>query len=265
MPEKSVNGTTLFYEERGAGLPVVLMHGFPLDGRIWSGQLDALSKQYRVIVPDLRGFGKSKSNTPFTIKSLAEDICALLRSIDATPCVLGGLSMGGYVALAFIKEYQSDLRGLMLIDTRAEGDTAEGKAGRQKMIDLARTSGSRAVADQMMPKMLAQSPAKDQPGVAQQLQQIMEACPPLTIEHALAAMRDREDYTAFLPSISVPTLIVVGEDDAITPPKLAEAMNQQIPRSSRVVIPGAGHMSPMEKPADVTRAMQAFLQSLPTE
>jgi pimeloyl-ACP methyl ester carboxylesterase len=262
MPEKSVNGTTLFYEERGSGLPVVLMHGFPLDGRIWTAQLDALSKQYRVIVPDLRGFGRSKSNTPFTMKSLAEDICSLLRSIGAIPCVLGGFSMGGYAALAFAKEYQSDLRGLMLIDTRAEADTAEGKTGRQKMIDLARTSGSKAVADQMMPKMLAPATAKNQPAVAQQLQQIMETASALTIEHALAAMRDRDDQTAFLPSIAVPTLIVVGQEDAITPPKMAEAMNQQIPRSNLVIIPDAGHMSPMEKPQEVTRAMQDFLSTL---
>ena len=262
MAERSINGTTLYYEERGSGLPVVLMHGFPLDHRIWSAQLDELSGQYRVIVPDLRGFGRSKSNTPFTMKSLAEDICALLRAINAIPCVLGGLSMGGYVALAFAKEYQNDLRGLMLIDTRAEADTAEGKAGRQKMIDLARTGGSKAVADQMMPKMLAQSTPTDQPAVAQQLRQIMEACPPLTIEHALAAMRDREDYTAFLPSIAGPTLIIVGQEDAITPPKMAEAMNQQIPRSKLVVIPGSGHMSPMEKPQDVTRAMQDFLRQV---
>src|SRR5690348_16224827 len=116
MAERSINGTTLSYREHGSGLPVVLLHGFPLDGRIWKSQIGNLSKQYRVIAPDLRGFGQSKSNTPFTMKSLAQDICYLLRAIDATPCVLGGLSMGGYVALAFAKEYQSDLRGLMLID-----------------------------------------------------------------------------------------------------------------------------------------------------
>ncbi len=262
MAEKSINGTTLSYEERGSGVPVVLLHGFPLDRRIWKDQVDPLSKQYRVIAVDLRGFGQSKSNTPFTMKSLAEDICSLLRAINATPCVLGGLSMGGYVALAFAREYQKDLRGLMLIDTRAEGDTSEGKAGRQKMIDLARTSGSKAVADQMMPKMLAPSTPKNQPAVAQDLQRIMEACPALTIEHALAAMRDRDDQTAFLPSISVPTLILVGQEDAITPPKMAEAMNAQIPRSKLVIIPDAGHMSPMEKPQEVTRAMQELLARL---
>lgn len=262
MSEKSINGTTLSYDERGSGLPVVFLHGFPLDRRIWKDQIDALSKQHRVIAVDLRGFGQSKSNTAFTMKSLAEDICSLLRAINATSCVLGGLSMGGYVALAFAKEYQKDLRGLMLIDTRAEGDTAEGKAGRQKMIALARTSGSKAVADQMMPKMLAPGTPKNRPAVARELQRIMEACPSLTIEHALAAMRDRDDQTAFLPSISVPTLILVGQEDAITPPKMAEAMNAQIPRSKLVVIPDAGHMSPMEKPQEVTRAMQDFLRQL---
>ena len=117
----------------------------------------------------------------------------------------------------------------------------------------------------MMPKMLAASTPEHQPGVKQELAQIMEACPGPTIEHALAAMRDREDYTAFLPSVSVSTLIVVGQEDAITPPNMAEAMNQQIPRSKLVIIPDAGHMSPMEKPQDVTRAMHDFLRQLPSK
>ena len=113
-----------------------------------------------------------------------------------------------------------------------------------------------------MPKMLAPRTPKNQTAVAQDLQRIMEACPALTIEHALAAMRDRDDQTAFLPSISVPTLILVGQEDAITPPKMAEAMNAQIPRSKLVIIPDAGHMSPMEKPQEVTRAMQELLARL---
>jgi pimeloyl-ACP methyl ester carboxylesterase len=262
MPQQSLNGTTLFYEERGTGLPLVLLHGFPLDHRIWKAQIAELSKQYRVIAPDLRGFGQSKSNAPFSMISLAEDICALLRSIDAIPCVLGGLSMGGYVALAFAREYMNDLKGLMLIDTRAEADTADGKAGRAKMIDLVRKAGSKAVADQMMPKMLAEKTAIEKPAVAQELRHIMEACPACTIEHALGAMRDREDFTEFLPSVSVPTLIIVGQHDAITPPKMADAMHQQIPRSKLATIPDAGHMSPMEQPGAVTRAMQEFLAKL---
>src|SRR4051794_15232486 len=118
MPTQTVNGVTLSYEERGKGLPLVLLHGFPLDGRVWDEQLADLSARCRVVAPDLRGFGRSRSETPFTIESLADDVHALLTAIGALPCVLGGLSMGGYVSLAYAKKYPADLRGLVPVDTR---------------------------------------------------------------------------------------------------------------------------------------------------
>src|SRR5439155_15735423 len=155
MPARTVNGAALYYEESGKGTPLVLLHGFPLDCRVWAKQRPALADRFRVITPDLRGFGQSKSSDSFSIESLADDVHELLKTIGALPCILGGLSMGGYVTLAFAKRYPTDLRGLVLIDTKAEGDTADGKAAREKMIQLAREKGSKAVAEQMMPKMLA--------------------------------------------------------------------------------------------------------------
>jgi 3-oxoadipate enol-lactonase len=264
---QAVNGVTLSYEERGTDKPgrppVVLLHGFPLDSRMWEAQLPVLADAgRRVIAPDLRGFGKSKSDTPFTLESLADDVHALLTAIGASPCVLVGLSMGGYVALAYAKKYAGDLRGLALVDTKAETDTAEGKQGRQKMIDLVRKEGSKAIADQMLPKMLAKDAAEQRPQQAQSLRRIMEACPPKTIEHALAAMHDRPDRSGELASIKVPTLVIVGESDAITPPNVAEAMKQKIPNAQLVVIKGAGHMAPMEQPEQVNRALKAFLEKL---
>jgi 3-oxoadipate enol-lactonase len=264
---QSVNGVTLSYQERGrGGRNVVLLHGFPLDNSMWDAQLaalgDAPGTPYRVIAPDLRGFGQSRSDMPFTLESLADDIHALLSAVAALPTVLVGLSMGGYVALAYAKKYPADLRGLVLVDTKAEADTTEGKTGRQKMIELARKEGSKAVADQMMPKMLAKDAAEQRPQQAQALRRIMEACPPKTIEHALAAMRDRPDRSGELPSIKVPTLILVGESDAITPPNVAEAMARKIPGAQLVTVQGAGHMSPMEQPEQVNRAIKAFLEKL---
>jgi pimeloyl-ACP methyl ester carboxylesterase len=247
------------YREQGQGKPVVLLHGFPLDWRIFEKQVAALSKNFRVIAPDLRGFGQSKSDEPFTMASLADDVHALLKSMDALPCALGGLSMGGYVALAFAKKYAADLSSLILLDTRAEADTAEGKAGRGKMIELVRQSGSKAIADQMMPKMFAEETLKSNPAVVQQLRGIMENCPAKTIEHALAAMRDREDSMDLLPRITAPTLIVVGEHDAITPPAIARGMKAKIRNSKLVEIAGAGHVSTMEKAEDVTAAIEGFL------
>jgi pimeloyl-ACP methyl ester carboxylesterase len=262
MPAISLDrNTTISYDERGSGTPLVLLHGFPLDKRVFQGQLDDLSSDFRVIVPDLTSFGQSTCDQPFSIQSLAHDIRKLLAQIDALPCVLGGLSMGGYVSLAFAKEHPLDLKGLILIDTRAEGDTPEGRQKRNQMIELVRKNGSKSVADQMFPNMISPEHARDT-NLAGELRAIMESCPPRTIECACAAMRDREDYTSFLPSIAVPTLILVGEKDVITPPKLAEQMHHAIPRSKLIAIPEAGHMTPMEKPEEVTRAIRQFAARL---
>ncbi|MEO6437251.1 MAG: alpha/beta fold hydrolase [Tepidisphaeraceae bacterium] len=266
MPTRTVNATTLHYEESddasSGGTPLVLLHGFPLDRRVWEKQRAALSDRFRVISPDLRGFGKSASADAFTMQSLADDVHALLEAIGALPAVLGGLSMGGYVALEYVKKYPSDLRGLMLIDTKAEGDTPEGKDGRNKMVGLVRSKGSAAVAEAMMPKMLAPDTATIAPAVVRELGAIMEVCPPLTIEHALLAMRDRDDHTADLPSIAIPTLIIVGESDAITPPKVAQAMHAAIPHSQLAEIKDAGHMAIMEQPEQVNRAIRDFASRL---
>ena len=248
----------LTFEESGRGLPLVLLHGFPLDARVWKAQRSALSDRFRVITPDLRGFGKSKSEEPFSIEALADDVHELLKQIGALPCVLAGLSMGGYAALAFANKYPKDLRGLVLIDTKAEADTSDGKQAREKMAALAREKGSKAVAEQMMPKMLAPDAEKTRPAVAQELRSIMEACPPKTIEHALLAMRDRPDRTGELESISVPTLVIVGEHDAITPPDVATNMFQSLVNGQLVTVKGAGHMTPMEQPEQVNRAVRDF-------
>jgi 3-oxoadipate enol-lactonase len=262
MPSRSVNKTTFHYQDRGHGTPVVLVHGYPLDSRMWEAQVEALSDRYRVIAPDLRGFGQSISNDPFTIASQADDLHALLKELGALDCVLAGLSMGGYIALAFVKNYASDLRGLALIDTRAEGDTQQGKEGRNKMIGLVREKGAKAIADEMLPKLLAESTQKHRQDIVHKLRRIIESQTPKTIENALVAMRDREDYTSILPGISVSTLILVGEHDSLTPPAMSEAMNKLIRHPTMVVIRNAGHMSPMEQPDDVTTTMRRFLEKV---
>jgi 3-oxoadipate enol-lactonase len=251
--------TMLYHVERGKGSAVVLLHGFPLDGRVWESQLKALSDRYRVIAVDMQGFGKSKSEAAFDIEGLARGVHEYLKSIGALPCVLGGLSMGGYVALAFAQMYPTDLNALMLIDTKAEGDGTVQREGRMKMIELVRSKGAKAVAEAMMPKMVAESTIKANAPVVGKLREIMEACPPKTIEHALLAMRDREDRTGMLASVAMPVLIVVGEQDAITPPAVAEAMKKEMPHARVAVIPGAAHMAVMEKGDEVNRAMRQFL------
>jgi pimeloyl-ACP methyl ester carboxylesterase len=170
--------------------------------------------------------------------------------------------MGGYITFSYTVRYPMDLKALLLIDTRAEADTAEGKAGRAKMIDAVRKEGSKSTADTMMPKMITPEAHHTRPQLAHRVRQMMEACPPLTIEHALEAMRDRRDFCDELPSIAVPTLILVGDGDVITTPAMAQTMHAGIRASKLVTIKGAGHLTPVEQPEQVSSALRQFLSGL---
>src|SRR5688572_10124881 len=246
MPTVKLNGTEVQYVERGSGTPLMLVHGFPLDGRMWREQSDALSARCRVIVPDLRGFGRSAEAGAFTIDSLADDVHALADQLKLGRFVLAGLSMGGYVALAYVAKHPGTLRGLIHVDTKAEADTAEGKAGRDKMIAQAREQGVRPIADAMFGKLIPEEAAKGRPALARELREIMDSQRAATLAHALAAMRDRADRTEVLARIDVPTLMIVGEKDGITPPDVMRKMHEKVKGSEMLVIPGAGHMTPME-------------------
>lgn len=229
---------------------------------MWEAQVAELSGRFRVIAPDLRGFGRSVATDPFTIESLADDLHALLVELGALPCVLGGYSMGGYVALAFVAKFLADLRGLILVDTKAEADTPQQKEARAKMAELARTQGAQAIADEMVPKQLSADTPHHRPAVAAALRRLMLECPPTTMQHALLAMRDRPDRSEVLSAIKVPALIIVGDSDSITPVSVAQSMQQRISGAKLEIVRGAGHMSPMEQPAQVTRAIGRFVGEL---
>ena len=254
--------TILPYADRGRGDALVLLHGFPLDNRMWHAQIERLSDHYRVIAPDLRGFGQSRRSDPFTLESLADDIHLFIEQLVAVPCVLGGLSMGGYVAQVYARKYAADLRGLILVDTKAEGDAPPAKDARNKMIELVRSSGAGPVAEELIPKLLAEGTRKSRPEVVRALRGLIENCPPRTIEYALLALRDRPDLSGDLPSIGTPTLIIVGDQDAITPPSFSEAMRKAIPNGTLEVVRVAGHMAPMEQPEQVNRAIERFMGGL---
>jgi len=258
MPTYTINANTWSFDDTGTGTPIVLVHGFPLDRRVWAQVVPRLAKQ-RVIAVDLPGFGQSTLAKPFTIASLAVDLHQLLAHLRALPAFVGGLSMGGYVSLAFAKQFAGDMRGLILVDTKAAGDSAEAKAGRVAMAALVREKGSAAVTEQMLPKMLGAGALPTRPALARQLTQMMEACPAPTIAAACLAMKDRDDFTALLPELKMPVLIVVGETDAITPPAMAAAMRAAITGAKLAVIPAAGHLAPIEQPQLVGQAMAQFV------
>jgi len=251
------------YEETGAGRPLVLLHAFPLSRRMWRAQLAGLCNEARVIAPDLRGFGESG---PFTgtpsIEQLADDVAALLDRLAITePVALGGLSMGGYVALAFARRHPRRLRALILADTRAEPDDETGKANRDKMIALANVCGSRAVIEQMLAKMLCAETRTERSQVKDEVTRMAASESKEAIAAALVALRDRADARPSLASIRVPTLVLVGADDALTPPEMSERLAAGIAGAQLRQIPSAGHLSNLEQPKLFNEAVLQFLGS----
>lgn len=257
-----VNGIDWHYEDRGGGTPIVLLHAFPVDHRLYDRQVEELSKWYRIITPDLPGFGQTPGDQPFTVQSVAERLHAFLTAIDALPCVLGGCSMGGYVTFAFEQEYPKDLQGLILIDTRAEGDSPEQRHNRDRLIGLIDRIGSSAIADAMLPKMLSPESKRQQPELEGRLKTVMLNTSPTTLKHALAALRDRPDRMELLPSIGRPTQILVGKDDEVTPVQAAEQIKAGIRHATLTVIPDAGHLSPIENPNAVNEAIRGFMAGI---
>lgn len=251
---------TLQYASRGKGGPaLVLLHGFPLDSRMWAAQVEELGAARQVITIDFPGFGASQPPRTFSMESAADDVRETMTAVlgPNEKFVLGGLSMGGYVALAYARRHLGTLRGLMLVDTKADPDTPEGRIGRDKMIALVRERGSAAVGEVMVPKLIA--PVKARPNLVKRLREMTDAAPPAAVEHALVAMKQRLDHTPHLAAITVPTLVVVGDQDQITPVDVAEGMREKLPDAELAVIRGAGHMSPMEQAEQVNGVMGRFL------
>jgi len=261
MTSYTVNGTQLAVLERGRGLPVLLVHGFPLNHTMWDEQIEVLSSDYRVIAPDLRGFGRS-GVTPgkVTMEQFADDLAALVDAMGVgEPVVYCGLSMGGYIGWQFWRKYAARLKALIVCDSRAVADTPEAAANRLVLADRVLGEGPGVVAESMMPRLLPASTAQSRPDVAQAIGRMMTGNDPQGIAAASRGMAERPDVTALLPRIRCPVLVLVGELDVISPPAEMRSIAAAIPGSRCVEIPGSGHMSPMEKPAQVNAAILEFL------
>jgi pimeloyl-ACP methyl ester carboxylesterase len=265
MRAQRESGFSLEYDEAGQGQPVVLLHAFPLARSMWRPQLQALQGAYHLLAPDLRGFGGTSGfeGTP-SVEQMADDMVAWLDALALRkPVVLGGLSMGGYVALAFVRSYASRLRALILADTKAEADDAEGKANRDKMITFAEAHSPTEVVEQLLPKLLSQATRNQRPKVVDEVRRIGSAQTTPGLVGALRAMRDRSDASPVLGTIDVPTLVLVGQNDTVTPPAVAEKLAVGIRGARQVTIPEAGHLSNLEQPEAFNEAVRLFLDSLP--
>jgi 3-oxoadipate enol-lactonase len=255
----------LSYSDDGPGRAVVLLHGFPLSRAMWVEQIPDLGAMYRVIAPDLRGHGGSPApEGVYTMDEMADDVIQTLDSLHISePVVLGGLSMGGYVALSLILRYPQRVRALMLMDTQAGADSVEAAATREGTAKAVLEAGGAApIVDPMMGRLFSPLTRERRPERLTPLREVMEQTTARGIAGALRGMAIRPDRRADLARISVPTLVLVGEDDVITPPAVARSLAEAIPGAHLEVIPEAGHMAPYENPSVVNAAILIFLRSL---
>lgn len=244
----------LFSHSSGAGPLAVFVHGFPMDHRLWDQVVAHLGGLKRCLAVDLPGFGASSMDGADSIDETADRLAAVIASLDE-PADIVGLSMGGYVQLALVERHPELIRSLVLMDTRPESDSDEGRAGRYALIDRVGESGVEPVADSMAEALPAADAA---PWVRRKIRQMARDSSPAAVQAALRAMAERPDRTGILGSIAVPTLVVVGSEDALTPPEGARRMADAIPGSRFVEIDGAGHVPPLERPSGVVGALRDF-------
>ena len=254
----TVNGLQLAYTDEGMGTPLVLVHGFPLERSIWSKQVEAFHGSYRVIAPDLRGFGESETTVgTVPMSRFAEDLHALLQELATGPVILAGHSMGGYVAMAYAKAYPTALRGLVLVSTKAGPDTPEAAVARRTLAEKVWTEGASAVAKTMAAKML--SPGNRDAAMAAFVQTCMAASSSEGIIGALLGMAKRPDAGPSLGQIRVPTLVIAGADDTLIPPSESAALKMAIPGAQLKLIPQAGHLVAFEQAKAFNEALWAWL------
>ena len=259
----TIDGRTVRYLDAGSGWPVVLIHAFPLNADMWRPQLERVPEGWRFIAPDMRGFGPDAVAAPesITLDDMASDVGALLDELAIDPAVIGGLSMGGYITFALFRRAPERFSGMILADTRAQADTPEGLEGRRKMIELARAEGSAGVARSMLPKLVGKSSSERRPAIVDKVRTMIESASAHGIVAAVDAMMGRPDSTRDLSRISCPALVVVGEEDVLTPVADGVALQNQIERSRLVILPEAGHLSNLEVPDGFALALSDFLAS----
>jgi pimeloyl-ACP methyl ester carboxylesterase len=239
---------------------LILIHAFPLNARMWEPQFALAVHGWHVIAPQLRNFDQNSGGMPaLTMDDYAGDVIDLLDALHVEEAIIGGLSLGGYVAFAILRRAPRYARGLILADTRSQADTPEGVEGRKRMLQLLAAEGPSAVVDEMMPKLLGASTRAGQPAITERVRTVALSNPPEAIEGALRALMARPDSTPLLSAIHCPTLIVVGEEDTITPPALSEELHRAIAGSEFVSVPKAGHLSSLEQPDAFNAAVAAFL------
>lgn len=239
--------------------PILFVHGFPLDHEQWRPQLDRLSA-WHCLAPDLRGFtGGAPPAGGYSMALYADDLVGVLEAAGIERAVWCGLSMGGYILFEVLRRHPERVLGVMLCDTKAEPDTPEGKAGRDEMVRVAEREGAAAIADRLLPKLLGPTTRAQRPQIVATVRAMAQRLEVAGIVGALRAMRDRPDSQPLLEQISVPTLVLGGSEDEISPAAGMRAMAQRIRGARYVEVPEAGHLAPLERPELVNGALEDFL------
>jgi pimeloyl-ACP methyl ester carboxylesterase len=259
-----IAGGEIAYEAKGKGPAVLFLHAFPLGLVMWDAQAAALAPTHQVIRFDARGFGASPPGEGLlTMERIADDAAALLDHLGVSQALACGCSMGGYAALAMVRRHADRLRGLVLQDTRAGADSAEGRRNRAVLAEKVRAEGATAAAEAFLPRLLGETTHRERPEVVARVREIILATSPRGIADALAGLAARADSTPTLREIRVPTLVVVGAEDQLTPVAEAEALHRGIAGSRLAVIARAGHLANLENPAEFNRELSGFVQPAP--
>jgi pimeloyl-ACP methyl ester carboxylesterase len=255
-----IDDAEIEYDARGEGAPLLLLHAFPLGLFMWEAQVEALSATHRVVRFDARGFGGSAAGDgPLTMERIADDGAFLLDHLGIEKAVVGGCSMGGYAAFAFVRRHPQRLAGLILQDTRAGADSVEARANRATLAAKVLAEGASAAVEAFLPKLLGETTHRERPALVASVRERILGTPQQGIANALHGLAARADSRETLPTIAVPTLVLVGAEDALTPPPEAATMAAAIPRARLDVIPAAGHLANLENPGAVNAALSAFL------
>jgi pimeloyl-ACP methyl ester carboxylesterase len=261
----SAGGAELAVEMRGEGAPILFIHGFPFDRTMWRHQLAGLSRWKRIAL-DLRGAGASSVPPDgYSVARYADDIVQVLDTLGLDRAVVCGLSLGGYILFELLRRHPGRVRAAVFCNTKATADSAEARRGRDEMAVLAAREGTAAVAERLLPRLLAAATFAAQPEVVAHVREMVNRTPVAGLVGALHALRDRPDSTPTLGTIAVPALVIAGEEDKIAPPDEMRAMAQAIPGvggAQFAVIPAAGHLAPLEQPLATSRALADFLEGL---
>jgi len=256
-------GASIEYAVGGSGPAVLFLHAFPLGQVMWDAQADFLEPRFRVIRFDDRGFGGSSvGDGPLTMDQIADDAVAVLDHLGVASATVVGCSMGGYAAFAMLRRHARRVRALVLANTRAGADTDEARGNRATLAQMVLEQGSAAAADAFLPKLLGATTHRERAGLVERLHAVILANPPRGVANALLGLGARADSRPTLAEVTVPTLVISGTEDTLTPPPEAEALERGIRGSRLERIERAGHLANLENPEAFNAALGAFLDGL---